>query len=164
MINKIISGISSAIYNEFKDDVTDDIYIESVEQGLKEPSFSIVLVEPSKELFLQGKDFTRHHRTNQFCIYYFPSGKVFTDADGDPVGKMEEINTIVERLFDCLEVIKIGDSEKQIRGTSMHCEISDQVLAFMVVYDFFDCKVVEPDNAMETLEQNRKVKNNEEEY
>ena len=67
MINEIISGISVAINFEFGDDC--EIYKGSVEQGLKEPCFSIVCLNPNITQVL-GK---RYFRTNRFCIHYFPS-------------------------------------------------------------------------------------------
>ena len=50
MINKIIDGISVAINAEFGDDY--EIYTESVEQGLNEPCFSILCLNPTNEQFL----------------------------------------------------------------------------------------------------------------
>ena len=68
MINKIIDGISVAINAEFGYDY--EIYTESVEQGLNEPCFSILCLNPTNEQFL-GR---RYFRNNQFCIHYFPKG------------------------------------------------------------------------------------------
>ena len=56
---------------------------------------------------------------------------------------------IQERMFDCLEVIKVGDNLQ--RGASMHGEMVDQVLNFFVNYDMFIYKV-ESTDAMETMD------------
>lgn len=139
MINKIIDGISIALNTEFGDDY--EIYTETVEQGLKEPCFSIICINPFTEQFL-GK---RYLKTNQFCIHYFPSSNE----------KKSECNSIIERLFDCLETITVdGDL---IRGVSLHSEISDNVLNFFVNYDLFVYKKVEV-SIMESAEHNTIVK------
>ena len=122
MINEIIDGISVAINTEFGDDY--EIYTESIEQGLEEPCFSILCLNPTVEQFL-GK---RYFRTNQFCVHYFPKSNE----------RRSECNEVAERLFNCLEVITAGGD--LIRGTSLHSEISDDVLSFFVNYDLFTYK------------------------
>lgn len=133
MINKIIDGISISLNAEFGDDYK--IYTESIEQGLKEPCFSIVCVNPTNELF-RGK---KYFRKNLFCIQYFPKGE----------DKRSECMDVLERMFDCLEIIKVGEDLQ--RGTSMHSEVVDQVLNFFVNYDMFVYKV-ESTDAMETMD------------
>ena len=139
MINKIIDGISISLNAEFGDDYK--IYTESIEQGLKEPCFSIVCVNPTNELF-RGK---KYFRKNLFCIQYFPKGE----------DKRSECMDVLERMFDCLEVIKVCEDLQ--RGTSMHGEVVDQVLNFFVNYDMFVYKV-ESTDAMETMDLTSNVK------
>lgn len=127
MINKIIDGISEAINKEFGDGY--DIYTESIEQGLEEPCFSILCLNPTNEQFF-GK---RYFRQNQFVIQYFPS----TDE------KNTECNAVRERLFDCLDIIIVNGD--QTRGTKMKGEIVDGVLNFMLNFDMFVYKVQELD-------------------
>lgn len=133
MINKIIDGISISLNAEFGDNYK--IYTESIEQGLTEPCFSIICVNPTNELFRDKKYF----RKNLFCIQYFPKNE----------DKYAECMDIQERMFDCLEVIKVGDNLQ--RGASMHGEMVDQVLNFFVNYDMFIYKV-ESTDAMETMD------------
>lgn len=133
MINKIIDGISISLNAEFGDNYK--IYTESIEQGLKEPCFSIICVNPTNELFIGKKYF----RKNLFCIQYFPKGE----------DKRSECMDVLERMFDCLEVIKVG--EELQRGTSMHGEVVDEVLNFFVNYDMFVYKV-ESTDVMETMD------------
>jgi hypothetical protein len=140
MINEIIDGISVAINTEFGDDY--EIYTETVEQGLEEPCFSILCINPSIEQFL-GK---RYFKTNQFCIHYFPGSKE----------RRSECNSVIERLEDCLETITVGGD--LIRGTSLHSEISDDVLSFFVNYDLFVYKPKEAEENMEEAEYNTDVK------
>ena len=127
MINKIIDGISEAINQEFGDGY--DVYTESIEQGLEEPCFSILCLNPTNEQFF-GK---RYFRQNQFVIQYFPS----TDE------KNAECNAVMERLFDCLDIIIVNGD--QTRGTKMKGEIVDGVLNFMLNFDMFVYKVQELD-------------------
>lgn len=121
MINEIIDGICLAINAEFGDAY--EIYTEEIKQGLKEPCFSILCLNPTVEQFL-GK---RYFRTNQFCIHYF------SKADS-----RSECHEVAERLIDCLETITVdGDL---VRGNSLHSEINDGVLSFFVNYDLFTYK------------------------
>ena len=140
MINKIIDGISVAIHSEFGDPY--EIYTESVEQGLNEPCFSILCLNPTVEQFL-GK---RYFRTNQFCVHYFPSSNE----------KQSECHNVMERLVSTLEIINVdGD---QCRGTEIHSEIVDGVLSFFVNYDMFVYKETTPEPTMESVSHNTDLK------
>lgn len=140
MINEIIDGISVAINTEFGDDY--EIYTENIEQGLQEPCFSILCLNPTVEQFF-GK---RYFRTNQFCIHYFPHSNE----------RRSECNAVAERLFNCLEVITVdGDP---IRGTSFHSEISDDVLSFFVNYDLFVYRNEGTEEHMEIVKHKTDVK------
>ena len=133
MINKIIDGISVAIHSEFGDNY--EIYTESVEQGLKEPCFSIVALPFTNEQFLEKKYFI----TNQFCIHYFPSSDE----------SRNESFIVMGRLFDVLEYITVdGDLT---RGTGMKAEFVDGVLNFFVNYDMFVRKNIESEPVMEEV-------------
>lgn len=133
MMNKIIDAITVSINSEFGDGY--EIYTESLEQGLQEPCFSVFCLNPTNELFLNK----RYFRTNQFCIQYFPSSEE----------KNAECNTVLERLYDSLELIEVdGDLT---RGTRMKSELVDGVLNFFVNYDMFVYKV-EEQTSMEDLE------------
>ena len=134
MINKIIDGISGAIFSEFGDGY--EIYTDSVEQGLKEPCFFINVLNPSNEQYL-GK---RYFRSNPFMIQYLPS-------DNE---KTSENSAVMERLFSCLELINVdGDLT---RGTSMTGEMVDGVLNFRVNYDMFMQQKETEDNPMDNFD------------
>ena len=141
MINSIIEGISIAINTEFEDGYA--IYTESIEQGLKEPCFFISCLNPTSKVFL-GE---RYFRTNQMCIQYIP-----TNASVEK----EECNAVVERLFNCLEYITVG--EDLIRGSKMSSEIVDGVLNFFVNYDLFTLRLKNKDDAMNEVLRNVAVK------
>ena len=141
MINKIIDGISVAINSEFGDPY--EIYTESVEQGLIEPCFSILCLNPTINQVL-GK---RYFRRNQFCIHYFPGSDE----------KQSECNAVNERLMNALEIITVdGDL---CRGIDMHCEVSDGVLSFFVNYDMYVYKKEDAEQStMETVSYKTGVK------
>ena len=140
MINKIIDGICVAINSEFGDAY--EIYTESVEQGLIEPCFSILCLNPTIDQVL-GK---RYFRTNQFCIHYFPSSNE----------KHLECHTVIGRLMNALEIITVdGDL---CRGIGMHSNIDDDVLSFFVNYDMYVYKEKSDEPIMETVTHNSKVK------
>lgn len=127
MINSIIEAISTTLDAEFKGY---EIHMEEIKQGLKEPCFFIVCMNPTTELFL-GK---RYFRSNSFCIQYFPK------SDG---GKQRECNDVAEKLNWCLECITVmGD---KFRGTKMHSEVVNGVLNLFVNYDCFVHKVEKTD-------------------
>ena len=140
MINLIIDAISISINSAFGDGY--EIYTESVEQGLKEPCFSIFCLNPTSRLFL-GE---RYFRQNMFCIQYFPSTEE----------KDAECNDVSESLFDCLEYISIqGDLT---RGTKMHGELVNGVLNFFINYDMFVYKVKDTTKMGELQRTNTDVK------
>lgn len=142
MINNIINGISEAIYKEFGEEY--EIYTEEVKQGLKEPCFSIICINPTHELFRQNRYFKQH----QFCIHYFPSTEE----------KRTECFAITERLYKCLEYIEIKEDEatSKIRGSSMNGEYIDDILNFFVNYDMFVDKNKEVEQ-MDSYECNTNV-------
>ena len=140
MINKIIDGISVAINSKFGD--TYEVYTESIGQGLKEPCFSILCLNPTIEQFL-GK---RYFRTNQFCVNYFPSS-------GE---KQFECLSVMDKLMTTLEIITVGGD--LIRGTKMYGEIVDGVLSFFVNYDMFVYKETTTEPTMETVIHNTDLK------
>ena len=140
MINKIIDGISVAINSEFGDHY--EIYTESIEQGLNEPCFSILCLNPTIDQVLGN----RYFRRNQFCVHYFPSSSE----------KQSECFTVMERLMGALEIIDVdGD---QCRGTGMHGEVDDNVLSFFVNYDMYVYKEGTAEPTMETVEFDTDVK------
>lgn len=140
MINEIIDGISVAINSEFGDHY--EIYTESVEQGLTEPCFSILCLNPTIGQVL-GK---RYFRRNQFCIHYFPSSNE----------RKSECHSVIERLMDALEIITV--SGDLCRGTDMHGEVVDDVLSFFVNYDMHVYKGKTTTPTMETVSHNTNMK------
>lgn len=123
MINKITDSICEAIYKEFGDEY--EIYTEEVEQGLKEPCFSIICINSTHELFKRSRYFKQH----QFCVHYFPSTEE----------KRTECFNVLDRLYNCLEYIEIKEEaeKSKVRGSDMNGEYSDSILNFFVNYNMF---------------------------
>ena len=140
MINSIIDAISVAINDKFGDDY--EIYTEDIKQGLVEPCFSILCINPKEEQVLDK----RYLSQNQFCVHYFPS----TDH------KRSECYGVIGQLSDCLQMISVdGDL---CRGTHMSAEIVGDVLSFFINYDMHVYKHRDSEPTMETMDYNTDVK------
>ncbi len=123
IINKIVSGISLALQEEFGDCYA--IYKEKVTQGFSEPCFVVTALSPRVEHVMGN----RYFRRNPFCISYYPKSSVDAVAD---------CNDAAERLTDALEYIDVG--EDLTRGSKMQYEVKDEILSFFVNYDFYAYK------------------------
>ena len=141
MINELIIGISQALDAAFSDV---EIHTDQIKQGLVEPCFFIMLIEPSQEQIL-GQ---RYYRENSFDIHYFPRKDNTT-----------EINDVADKLMDTLEYINFDGG--LLRGTKMHSETVAGVLHFFVDYNFHTIKDKINDPYMEQLKVKGKVRNSE---
>ena len=143
MLNDIINGISNAIYNEFGQKYK--IYKEKVEQGLKEPCFSILCVSPTIKKGLGN----RYEKNNSFCIHYFSESKNFR----------QECMEVFERITDCLEYITV--SGDLVRGLNIRAEevTDDGIMHIFVDYNIPIFKVSE-ETKMQSLSQKTEVKQN----
>lgn len=134
MLNEIISGIANKLNATFGDDY--EIYQDDVEQGFQEPCFFISVLKP--ELAPLSK--WRSMKRNPFDVLYFPA---------DP-GKNAELFTVAEQLMGCLQWITLSDGGL-LHGTSMNYEVLDDVLHFMVNFNF-PLITTREETCMETLE------------
>lgn len=136
MINKIVKGISRALYDEFGEEY--NIYTEDVEQDLKKPCFFVQCINPKIRRF-RGN---RYYRENQFVIQYFPKSKDYR----------EECFKVIDRMYMALEFINIDDAP--VLGKGISSNIFDGVLTVTINYDMF--VFVEDDiEKMEILMQKR---------
>ena len=118
MIQSVIAGMVAAIRTEY-DKSSYRIYTDSVEQGLKEPCFSIMCLKPSRERKLNR----RYKDISSFMVQYFP--KSYDEAQ-------EECMTVCEALYDVLDVITVDGV--RLQGTEMSGQVVDGVLQFQVNY------------------------------
>ncbi len=144
MINKIIDGICEKLNESFGDGY--EIYTELKNQGLKEPCFSVMCVNPISNQVIGN----RYFRNNLFSILYFPASK-------EPKA---ECNTVLEKLYLALETIKIKETlpdesikESLVRGTNMRGELVDGVLNFLVNFNLFVYKVEDADLMEEVIQK-----------
>lgn len=138
MINDIINGISIKLNQAFGSDYK--IYKEEIKQGLKEPCFSIVMLE----VFETAKLPNRYFRSYPFDIHYFPK-----------TNTKNEMYEVAEKLLNELEHITVLDN--LTRGTKMRYEVVDNVLHFFVNYDLFIKKEVVKGESMAELTVNSKT-------
>lgn len=122
MIKSIIDGIIKAIRTEY--DKSYRIYTESIEQGLIEPCFSILCLNPSGEREVSD----RFKRFYPFMITYFPSSN-------EPVA---ECNEVCEVLLDVLN--DIDTNVGLLHGSEMSGKVVDGNLQFSVQYQMFVTK------------------------
>lgn len=144
MINKIIDGICEKLNESFGDGY--EIYTELKNQGLKEPCFSVICVNPINNQVIGN----RYFRNNLFSILYFPASK-------EPKA---ECNTVLEKLYLALETIKIKETLPDesikgslVRGTNMRGELVDGVLNFLVNFNLFVYKVEDADLMEEVIQK-----------
>jgi len=148
MTDNIIGGIAKSVFDEFGREAV--IYSEEVKQGFKYPCFSITLLNSSVEKGIGG----RSKYINSYVIRYFPDKKL----------KNKDMNSVLKRLFKCLEFIDAG---RVIRGTDMRSdkgsainlngifseyENGDGILNFYVNYNFHEISV-DADELMKSLRQ-----------
>ena len=117
MINEILKGIAKALRDEFGESF--NIYLNEVEQGLIEPCFFIMVLNPDVKQVLG-----RRYVLNCPVSVQFISGE-----------DREVINTQGSRLFNCLELISV--SGDLVRGRNMSYSINEDILTFTVTYNIY---------------------------
>ena len=135
MINDLINGIAIKLNSVFGSRYK--IYKENIKQGLVEPCFNIVVLEPSQEAKLPN----RYLRSYPIDVHYFPE-----------TATKSEMYEVAELLLIELEYVTVLDN--LCKGTKMRYEIVDGVLHFFVNYDFFVKKEVVKQDNMEELTVN----------
>lgn len=134
MVNNIINAISIKLNQVFGDGYR--IYDESVKQGLKEPCFFVLTLNPSQSTLIGNRYFRQH----PFDIHYFP---LVTDSK-------RELQDMGSKLFEVLEYITLEDGDL-LRGQEMRYETVDGVLHFFVDYNMVVKKNITPKDDMEVL-------------
>ena len=134
MLNKIRNAIAVKLNEVFGDAYL--VHTEEIKQGLKEPCFFILFLNPSREKKLGARYLMRY----PIDVHYFPVG----------ANKNEDINNIADQLYDALEYITVD--EALIRGDKMRFEISGGVLHFFVEYSMYLVKAEAPEVFMNEIE------------
>lgn len=116
MINDIINGITATIGKEFGDH---EIYVENIEQGLKEPCFFVKTLDVSQQKYIGN----RYLLTVPLDVHYFPARKK----------KRTEMHDAAMRLQYILERITMLNGE-MVNGVKAHYEIVDDVLHYFITY------------------------------
>ncbi|CAI3544726.1 phage tail terminator family protein [Clostridium neonatale] len=149
MLNKIITGISQKLDEEFNTEENEGyiIHTENVEQGLEEPCFFIFSLKPSSKQLVGN----RYERKYPFDIHFFPDTEL---VDGISTIN-NQINEVTERLFTALEYITVDNS--LVRGTSINAEIVDNVLHFFINFNMIVKKETEPIDTMGSLTIKQKL-------
>lgn len=128
MIEEIIAGISSKIYETFGDDY--EIYSDRMAQNLNEPCFLISPMRHYQKSRLCNSTVSRYYREYPFCIFFFPK------REGQ---QYSENQLVAEKLYECLEYIETDIGK--LRGSEMRYSIEEKdLLNFVVVYKLFVTK------------------------
>lgn len=146
MIEEILSGISSKIYETFGEDY--EIHSDRVPQDLHEPCFIILPLTHTQESKLSNSVYKRYYRKYPFNIQFYPK------RNGN---QYSENQIVAEKLYEALEYIEteIG----LLHGSNMRYSIEDkELLSFVVNYNLF----VRKDGTdelpiIESVEQNVKL-------
>lgn len=88
-----------------------EIYTESIEQGFREPCFSIIQIDGDSEDYPSGRTYIRQH----FDVRFFP----------DKPRPREQCRDIAEQLIFVLRELP------GVRGADIEWEITDDVLHFL---------------------------------
>lgn len=121
MTDDIIKGIATKLHQTFGAEYR--IYTENIEQGFKEPCFSIELLLTSNEQDRLASHYIRRH---SFNVHYFPK---------DRCKAVNEIHMVARQLFLTLEYILVLDN--LCKGSKMSYEIQDNQLHFFVDFTTF---------------------------
>lgn len=139
MISEVLDGITEALHSAFPES---EVYPDKGMSDIIPGSFSIVMLPFTPERLIGD----RWNVRTQWCIYYFPKEEYAIQT---------ELAEMQWNLTQVLEMIPYEDGVT--RGTNMNGEVSDDVLAFTVNYNF---TIIAKNEAvlMETLTQHQKAR------
>lgn len=141
MIEEIIAGISSKIYETFGDEY--EIHSDRIPQDLHEPCFIVLPLTHTQQSKLSNEGYKRYYRRYPFNIQFYPK------RNGD---QYIENQLVAEKLYESLEYIQTDVG--LLRGSNMRYSIEDkEVLSFVINYNLFVRKIDEVPT-MENLEEN----------
>ena len=118
MVNDVINAVTEAIAAEFPSEDGYDIYVGDVPQGFDPKTFIVTSVMPSRD----KKSHSAYEYDELIAVQY------------NPLNGHDEINDVVTRLQDCLEIINVthGSGVKPTRTTQTDVAEVDGVLTYVV--------------------------------
>ena len=116
MVSDVINAITEAMAAEFLPKDGYEIYVGDVPQDFEPKNFIVNLTAPSRD----KKTYVTYEYVELIAIQYFPESHT-------------EINDIVTRLQDCLEVISVthGTYTKKTRTTMSDFAVVDGIMTAM---------------------------------
>lgn len=118
MVKMLLDAITEALHTEFGSNYK--IYTEDVPQGLTPPCFLVTAVPvPTR----QKETHVTYRISQLFAIQYFPANENYRS----------EINGVLDRLDECLEIINVEWATKKTKKTLTECvdtAIADGVLTY----------------------------------
>ena len=141
MINKIISGISNKLFENYGSKT--EIYTESVVQNMAEPCFLINHIESDMDMIINP----RYYFNSRFDILYF----------SNEFDKYNDCMTVGCALFSVLEYIPFDNGV--IRGTNMRMTFNDDILHFYVDYNLLVSNNLDTVDKMQEIEITQEVIN-----
>ena len=135
MNKEVALGIVQALDAEF----ALPVHIDTVKQELNPPCFLVTRIEGELKQELCSKYCSRYKSSHYFDIIYF------TDNEQTFMEHLE----LEERLYNCLEWIKVGDGCE--KALSMKGSVIDGELHFMVNYGFHVLKKEQPAEKMQNM-------------
>ncbi|MCI8363397.1 MAG: hypothetical protein HFG34_00355 [Eubacterium sp.] len=133
MVNKILDGITNALYEEFGSKFF--IYTEDRQQGVQEPCFFVSCISNTDERWFGN----RRKLENRFAVQYLPG----TDEP------KRECNEIGSRIMSVLEYIKNATGDL-MEGTKFSSELTNGFLTVFVNYDCYTERITQ-EQRMEKL-------------
>ena len=135
MVNSILTAVTKQLGSTFGGDYR--YYVEDVEQGLKQPCFTVDMSNPLQ----RSKSPVLYDRTMPLVIHYFSDS--VTNAK-------EDCYAIAERAIECLEYLPFLNTT--LRGENISWQLTDDVLQIFITYKFTTTKAVAEADRMETLD------------
>lgn len=139
MINSVLDGLTTALYEQFGSQYY--YYVEDVKQNLMLPCFTVDVLNPLN----RSRNSYMYDRTVPCVIHCFTDNTVTTK---------HELYATGELVCDAVEYITVEG--RLIRGQDMSVQLADNnVLQVFVTYRFWTEKEREAFDKMELLHQNQ---------
>lgn len=119
MVDSILNAVTTQLGKTFGDPYR--YYVEDVEQGLKEPCFTVDVLIPLQ----RSRSPILYDRTMPIVVHYF------SDSENN---RKKDCYVMAERIVECLEYLPFKDT--LIRGEDISWKMVDDVLQVFITYKF----------------------------